>query len=121
MALALVQAGAAQRDAVIQGHILADLGRLADHHAHAVVDEQARADRRAGMDFDAGQAAHHLREPARQQFQPVHPQPVCDAVAPDGVQAGIAEQHFQQTARGRVAFEHRLDIAAKRFQHGVIP
>ena len=41
---------AAERDALVEGHVVADLGRLADHHARAVVDEQALADlgRRGG-------------------------------------------------------------------------
>ena len=48
MAFALVQAGAAQRDAVVERHIRANFGRLADHDPHAVVDEEARANGGAG-------------------------------------------------------------------------
>src|SRR5512135_3241873 len=44
MALAMLPGSAAQGHAVIHGHVVADLGRLADHHAHAVVDEEAPAD-----------------------------------------------------------------------------
>ena len=38
---------AAERDALIDRHVVADLGGLADHHAHAVIDEEAPADLRA--------------------------------------------------------------------------
>ena len=49
VALAGLEAGAAERDALVHRHVGADLGRLADHDAHPVVDEQPVADpRRAG-------------------------------------------------------------------------
>ena len=37
-----------KRNALIDGHVVADLGGLADDHAHAVIDEEAPADFRAG-------------------------------------------------------------------------
>ena len=40
VALAALEAGAAQRHPLVEGHPLADLGGLADHHAGAVVDEE---------------------------------------------------------------------------------
>jgi hypothetical protein len=54
MAFALVPGGAAERDAVVQRHVVADLGGLADHHSSAVVDEETPAQRRTGMDVDIG-------------------------------------------------------------------
>ena len=42
VALAGREAGAAERHALVERHVVADLGRLADHDAHAVVDEEAR-------------------------------------------------------------------------------
>ncbi len=50
--------GAAQRYSLINGYVVADFGGLADHHSHAVIDEEATADLRPGMDLDA-------RDPAR--------------------------------------------------------
>ena len=44
VALAGREAGAAERDALVERDVVADLGRLADHDAHAVVDEQPVAD-----------------------------------------------------------------------------
>src|SRR5262245_53646190 len=62
MALAALLARAAERHALVERDPIADFARLADHHAHAVVDEEAPADRRAGMDLDAGEKAADLRD-----------------------------------------------------------
>ena len=42
VALAALEAGAAERHALVERHVVADLGRLADHDAGAVVDEERR-------------------------------------------------------------------------------
>jgi len=51
---------------VVQGAVVADLGGLAHHHAHAVVDEHPAADLRPGMDLDARQPAGQGAGGARQ-------------------------------------------------------
>ena len=89
VALAGPGAHPAQRDSVIKGDICADLGGFADHHAHAMIDEQARPDGRAGVDFDACQTARHLGQHAGRGLQPGLPQAVVEAVQPDRVQPGI--------------------------------
>ena len=48
VALAAREAGAAERDAPGHRHVVAHLGRLADHHAGSVVDEQPAPDARRG-------------------------------------------------------------------------
>ena len=60
MALAGREAGAAERHALVHRHVLADLGGLADHDAHAVVDEQPVADLGRRMDLDPGQRARDV-------------------------------------------------------------
>ena len=47
MALAALEAGAAERHALVERHVVADLGGLADHHAGPVVDERAPRPMRA--------------------------------------------------------------------------
>ena len=42
--LPVAKPGAAERDALVERDVVADVGRLADHDARAVVDEQALAD-----------------------------------------------------------------------------
>src|SRR5580698_5819531 len=49
MALAVLVARATERDALIAKHVVADLGGFADHYSHAVIDEKAPADFRAGV------------------------------------------------------------------------
>ena len=44
MALAVFLAGAAESHSLIESHVVADDRCLADHHAHAVIDEQPAAD-----------------------------------------------------------------------------
>ena len=88
MALAHVLARAAQRHVLIERDVVADFGRLADDHAHAVIDEQSLADGRAGVDLDAGLFAGALRHNARQQLHVVLPQPVRAPVPPDRQKPG---------------------------------
>ena len=47
--------GAAQRHVLIEQHVISDLGRLTNHHAHPVVDEEPFADNGTGVNFDAGE------------------------------------------------------------------
>ena len=55
MPLAALVAGTAQRYALIHQHVVANFRRFANDDSHAVVDEEAPADGRAGMNFDARQ------------------------------------------------------------------
>src|SRR5262245_20085745 len=47
-----LEARAPERHPLVQGHVVADLRGLADHHPHAVVDEDSGADARSGVDLD---------------------------------------------------------------------
>jgi len=55
MPFAGVPTGAAQRHSMIQGAIISDLSCLTDDHSHAMVDKEATANSRTGMDLDTGQ------------------------------------------------------------------
>lgn len=55
MALAGILAGAAQGNAVVDGAVITDFCRFAEHDAHTVVNEQSVADLGTGVDLDAGQ------------------------------------------------------------------
>jgi len=52
--IAIGHAERAERDALIELHVVADEARLADDDAGAMVDEEALADARARVDVDAG-------------------------------------------------------------------
>jgi hypothetical protein len=53
-----------------------------------------------------------------QEKELVDPEPVGDAIDPEGVQAGVAEDDFEDIASGGVAFKDGVDIFAKVFEHG---
>ncbi len=103
VALAGVLAGTAERNTVVNRAVVADLGGLADDDAHAVVDEQALADLRAGMDLDAGHMPRKLRESTREEKVLVLIEPVCLAVVKQSVEALIEEDDLERGARRRVA------------------
>jgi len=89
MALHLDQVNAAQGDVMVEQDVVADLGRLADDRAHAVVDDKAAADARAGVDFDAGEEAAELRHEAAEKVKVPPPQAVGQAVKPERVQPWV--------------------------------
>ena len=66
VALAALETGAAEGHPLVERHPVADLRRLADHHAGAVVDEELVADPRRGMDLDPGDGAGQVGDRARQ-------------------------------------------------------
>ena len=102
MALALVLAGAPQGDAVVNEAIIPNLGGLSNDNAAAMVDHQAAADLRAGVNLDAGPEAAPLGDAPGRKFQPPAIQPVGHAVAGDSVDAGVEQQNLQFTAGGGV-------------------
>src|SRR6266498_3215603 len=65
MTLGLLQACPAQRDAMIKSYTITNFGGFANDHTHAVIDEEIMPNRRAGMDFDAGDSPHDLRDRPR--------------------------------------------------------
>ena len=67
VALAGILASAAQGNAVVDGAVITDFCRFAEHDAHTVVNEQPVADLGTGVDLDAGQVAGQLADEARQE------------------------------------------------------
>ena len=120
VALAADLAGTAQGDSLIDGDVVADDGGFADDDAHAVVDEEAAADDGAGVDLDAGPEAGYLRHEAGEEFEVAAPEPVVDAVDPDGLEAGVAEQDHEARGGGGVALEDDAGVFADVFEevHG---
>ena len=69
--LFLPERGASEGHALIEGAVVPDLSRLADHDAHPMIDENALADACAGVNFDAGQHPTDMRgEPPGEQPEP---------------------------------------------------
>lgn len=100
----------AECHALIQAYVIADLAGLADHDPRAVIDEEAAADLRAGVDVDARRRVRALGDDARceRDTQPV--QVVCDSIQGERVDRRVRDDDLGVTARGRVALERRLDV-----------
>src|SRR3546814_13651799 len=99
--------GAAERDALIDRDIVADLGGLADDDAETMIDEEVPADLRARMDVDRGQETRQVIDEAREEEQPRLEPPVRDAVHTDREQPRI-EQNFP--ARPRRWVDRKSDV-----------
>src|SRR5262245_39114975 len=121
MALLTLEAGAAQRHSLQQGHVLTDLGRLPDHHTHAVIDEEARPELGRRVDLDPGQESREVHEPPRENLPAPVPQPMGGAVKDQHVHPGVAHQHFESGSRGRITFTNRSHVPANRLKHGGPP
>jgi hypothetical protein len=99
---------------LVHEHVIAYLGGLPDDHASAMVYEKAPADFGSGVNFDAGEEAAGVREQAGQEAAPVLPQEVRQAMTPDGMQAGIAEEHLWHTSGRRVLGEYGAYVFSYR-------
>ena len=116
---ALVEACAAQRDALIDRAVVTDFRSLADHHAKTVIDKYASTDFRAGMDFDPCQHTTQMRNETTQPIKVCGPQAMRQTMRHEGVQAGIAREHLEFAARCGVSLENAGYIFAKVFKHDV--
>ena len=107
---------AAERDAVIERHVIADLGGLADDDAGAVIDEEAVSDRRARMDIDIGEKAGQTRTAAAPESASRPHRRWASAIPDDGVNARIGQQRFQFAAGRGIAQAHAGDILPDQLQ-----
>src|SRR5580658_5470858 len=74
----VVATRAAQRYTLVERDVIPDDRGFADYHAHAVVDQQAASNLRAGVDLETGPEARDLRENARGQTPTAQPEPMVD-------------------------------------------
>ncbi len=115
VALAVVLARAAERHALVQGAVVADFGRFADDHAHAVVDEQPLPDFGARVDFDSRLMPRALGDIPRDELVPVRKEPVRPAVRPHGLEPGVQKVDLCPGTGRRVAVHNGIQF---RFQSG---
>src|SRR5437763_1931770 len=95
MPLAGILPRSAERHALVQQHVVSDLGCLADHHAHSVIDEETAPDSRARMDLDARHRSRELRNDARESKPSREIQTMRDPVQHCRVESRIAQQYFE--------------------------
>ena len=116
--------GAAEGHPMIERAIIADLGGFADHDAHAVIDEQAAADARPGVDLDPGQYPPDMRHEAAGQIPAVLPQPMREAIIEQSLKPGIAQHDFEPRSGRRIARQSRIylvsQVSEKHCSHYVI-
>ncbi len=102
-------AGRAERDLVVEHHIVADDSCFADDHARAMVDEEAFADLRARVDLDAaGQEAGELRDQAWDEGDVRAIEFVGEAVEEHGPEA-LIEQGFEEVTASGIFLEDHVD------------
>src|SRR6185369_15133254 len=115
MTFDLVPGNTAQGNSVVEGHIIAYLGRLAYDNPHAVINKKLSTDLGARMDFDTGQETADMRGKAAEEEELVDPEPVGDTIEPKRMQAGIAKYDLQHISGGRIAFKNRVDVFTNIF------
>ena len=93
------------------------LGGLADHDAHAVIDEEPAADLGTRVNLDPGHEAAYLRDEPRRDEPAATPQGVGQAMEHQRMDAGIAQHDLETRPRRRIALENRLDILAQTLEH----
>src|SRR5699024_3237457 len=76
MTLGALHGAPPEGDAVVEHDVIADLGGLADHYAHPVVDEEAPPDGGAGMDLDPRDRAGTLGDDQGRKPCPARPEPM---------------------------------------------
>src|ERR1017187_2707701 len=121
MPFAVLQAGAAEGDSVVDRHVGTNLGGFPDDDAGGVVDEQPGAEYRAGVDVHSGEQAGQRREETAGWLVVALPQPVADPVSPHRVQARVAQHQLSTAACGRIPFSGRLKISSHGSQHCYSP
>src|SRR3954447_13405569 len=67
VSLALLLPGAAERDALVNRHVISHDCRFTDDYPHAVIDEKALANDRTGVDLDPGQESSKMGHETREQ------------------------------------------------------
>src|SRR6202020_1873465 len=100
VALPAREAGASEGYSLIDRAAVADLCRLADDDAGAVIDEDAAADRCVRMDLDRREKARDVGEEARKQGHAGAVQRVDEPMRDERMESGIGEHDVEPTARG---------------------
>ena len=124
--LCLIDAQRAQRNALINLHIVADDGRLAHNNARAVVDAERVADLRARVNVDARFAVGVLGEKARQNGDVLLEKLVRQPIHYNGVEARVRDNHFLNrfgrgvtVENGRSVLNHTQIEQLKRVREGL--
>ena len=95
---------------MIKLYVSANVARLANDNAGAVIDEEAGANASAGVNVDSGFGMSMFRHHAWDERHSQKQQLVSNAINGDGFHAGIAKDNLRKALGGRVAFESSLGV-----------
>ena len=118
MSFAFVFARATESYALIDQHIVADFSGLTNDHAHAVIDEEAAANLRTGMDLDPGEEPADLGDDARDERHARTIQPVGEPVRQNRVESWIAQDDLDRAFRSGIFAKNRLNLLSDSAEHG---
>ena len=100
----------AQRYALVEFDVVADVRGSANNNAGTVVNEKAVADASGGVNVNACFPVGKLRQHTRHQGHVVQVEGVGEPIEGDGIEAGVGKNHFIQALGGRVPLENGLGI-----------
>ncbi len=112
MTLEAATGTASEGDLVVHEDVVAHDGGLANHHTHAVIDEEPAADAGARMDLDPRRETRPLADEPSKWLQcgGATPQLMRHPVHPDGVDAGIGDRHLQLAPRSRILAHGSFEV-----------
>ncbi len=91
-------------------HVVFDDRRFTDDDAGGVIEHDSRTDSRGGVDVDAERYADLVLEEARECLAVAMPQPVCDAMRLQRVEALEEQERRRNIVARRVARVGREDV-----------
>ena len=109
MTLAMFLSRAAQSDALIEGHVVADHRGFSDDHPVSMVDEKSFSDLCARMNLDSGFSCAALGNPSCQEKMARLVQPVRHPVMEHHLEAGI-QKYLQRGMDRRIPLPYDADL-----------
>src|SRR5258708_1456074 len=85
-----------------------------------MIDEEAAADGRSGVDLDAGEESAELGNEARQDGNTGEVQPVSEPMEQDRVEAGVTQDDLQHALGGWIFPEYGVDLFPDRTEHTLL-
>src|SRR5581483_7662156 len=122
MAVAGFLAAAAQGDAVQERNVVFDHRGFTDHQAGGVIEENTAADPRRRMDVALKDRRRAALQVEREVAPTLVPEPVCQPIGLDGMEAFIVEHRLDHPMGRRVAVAGRHDVGAENLaERGFVP
>ncbi|MPN12174.1 hypothetical protein SDC9_159486 [bioreactor metagenome] len=121
MALALILAGSAKGNSMVDKHVVADFRGLAYDDARAMVYDEAAAYFRTGVYLNISAQTRPLGDKARNEKETALIEPVGYPVIYRGVDAGVEQKYLDLASRGGVAMLVRAEKFAESCHIKPIP